>query len=162
MRMKQYIVGLLAAALVASCGSDNGGGVGPTGSAIQIVPSSVAFNSYRGNAIPPTQGPERVVVTVLNSLGNPVRNAIVSLYNAGNGTIRSSDRLGTYLDFQADPYVTTTDDFGNVYIYIYAPTHDFIGTRTYDFEAYSGAAYATMPISVTCDDTNTATADICD
>ncbi|OGI65995.1 MAG: hypothetical protein A2W18_13495 [Candidatus Muproteobacteria bacterium RBG_16_60_9] len=163
MWMNRYAVVLFAVALVAGCGSDKGSGVGPTASTIQILPTATDFLPYLGNAIPAFRGPRFVTVTVFNSSGNPVRGASVTMFNAGRADfMQSSDSVGSFGTFQPDPYVATTDDFGNVYLYIFAPGHSFVGARVYDFEAFSGSARAEMPVSVTCTDTNTATTLVCD
>jgi hypothetical protein len=161
-RMYRYAVILCATALIAGCGGDKGSDVGPTASTIQILPTATDFLPYRGTAIPALVGPKFVTVTVFNSFGSPIRGASVVLFNAGTNTMVSSDKTGSFGSPQNDPYVANTDDFGNIYLYIFAPGHNFVGTRTYDFEAFSGSQRGQMPVSVTCEDTNTATTDVCD
>lgn len=155
-----YAVIVLTTALVVGCGSEKGAGVGPTGSHIVIAPSAIGY-TYPGSAIPGLLGPTFVTVSLLNASNNPVRGASVTLFNGGD-TIAPSDRTGTVGSFQFSPFVGTTDDFGNVYIYVTTTATTTIGASSYDFEAFSGGAFTTMTITTTCTDTNTATATVCD
>lgn len=87
-----------------------------------------------------------------------MRGAQVRLY-AWSGVI-TTDPLGN--NVQPYPYVTNTDDFGNINFYVYTPLIYNVGTTATDFEAFSGSAYNTIEISMTCTDINTATTNDCD
>ena len=89
--------------------------------------------------------------------GNPIRGAKVEIFNAGANTIIASNSVGAVGSLQAEPYVATTDDFGNVYLYILVPGTDTVGSVVYDFGAFSGAAFTKMTVTVSCTDSNTAT-----
>ncbi len=159
---------LLLAIFVASCGSDKGEGAAPTGSTITIFPSGVSFSytgaflTSNGITVPFFIGSSFVTVTVFNASGNPIKGASVNIFNAGSGTILNSDRIGTIGSQQAEPYVTTTDDFGNAYVYILVPGSNAIGAVTYDFRAFSGSAFTPMTVTVTCTDSNTVSTAVCD
>lgn len=164
MGINQYAVIFLTALLVVGCGSDKGSGVGPTGSAIQIQPASVTYQSYFGSLGGGSgfQIPEFVTVTVLNSSGNPVKGAVVSMFNdataiTGVDSMQSSDKNGTFGTFQPNPYVAKTDDFGNVYLYVYAFGGTNLGDNSYDFKAFSGGAFTPMTLKLTCIDSDTST-----
>ena len=63
------IILFLVTALVTGCGKDEGAGVGPTGSSIAIVPSSIDYN-YPGTTAPGFFPPTFVTVTLVNSRGD--------------------------------------------------------------------------------------------
>ena len=161
--MKRIRILLFASlvSIVVACGSDKGEGVGPNGSVIVITPSALNFE-YPGTTMATFAGPTFVTVTLLNAFGSPIRGATVNVFNAGDNTILASDKLGTFGASQLEPFVGTTDDFGNVYVYIFVPLSFAVGESSYDFEAFSGGAFTNMTITTTCDDVNTATATVCD
>ena len=168
MRKIYCAAALLLTIFIAGCGSDKGEGVAPSGSTIVIFPSAINF-SYTGSflttngiSVPFFIGQSFVTVTVFSASGNPVKGASVTIFNAGSGTILNSDRVGTVGSLQAEPYVATTDDFGNAYVYILVPGTDAVSAASYDFGAFSGSAFTKMTVTVTCTDSNTATATVCD
>lgn len=164
MRTHRYGAVFLAIFL-AACGSDKGGGVAQPNSTIQINPSAIG-HSYSGDVIQRDPGTGRIItafedpvtVTILNENGNPLKNTQVRMFHLGDFT------LATYPDkvLQTEPYITNTDDFGNVSFYLYTPTFDTVGDTETDFEVFSGSAYANMTVTLTCTDINTATTNICD
>lgn len=156
MNKKMPITACLLAALLAGCGSDKGGGVAPSDSTIQINPSEKEYTYTGQDTGLVAETP--ITVTVLNRNGNPLRNTEVRMYHFGDGSLASyPDRTP-----QAEPYIAKTDDFGNVSLFIYTPLFNIVGSTEEDFEVFSGSAYANIPITMTCTDTNTTTADICD
>lgn len=162
MKNNLYAVALLALAL-AGCGSDKGEGVAQPRATIQIAPSG-AGHAYRGDQIVYdglgniiTAAENFVTVTVSNEFGTPLKNAQVRLYHQGGVGIADITR-----SLQPEPYITNTDDFGNVYAYIYTPTYDNVGETATDFEAFSGSAYNNMTVTMSCTDTDTTTEFLCD
>ena len=154
---------LLATVSVAGCGGgDDGGDVAPVNSTIETDPVSWTYEPYNGNDIPLVLGPKFVAVTVRNENGGPVRGTKVTMFHSGDFSIMNSDADGNYRDFQLEPYVATTDDFGHVYVYLWTSPSNIVGSSRNDFEAYSGSAYEVMSISMTCNDVNTTTTEVCD
>lgn len=151
---------IFIAAIAAGCGGTQGEGVAQPNSTIQIAPSAIG-HPYFGNdiaAINTAGGFEDfVTVTVFNESGSPLRRTQVRLYHLGAGTMANINRV-----LQTEPYIVNTDDFGNVYLYIYTPAFDTVGALATDFEAFSGSAYQKMTVTMTCTDVNTATTLVCD
>lgn len=169
MKLAQYVVILVTAALVAGCGSDKGDGVAPSGSTIQILPTEINYQPYLGTQVTPaptiTLGPDFVTVTVLNSSGHPVRGASVIMFHRdGDSTnsIVSSNKNGDFLALQPEPYVGETDDFGSVYLYLFTTPSNVAGESAAVFEAFTGNAFTEMTVTMTCLDENTATENVCD
>lgn len=165
---KHWYAAVFIAALVAGCGSDEGeGGAGPN-STIQINPPSIDWtytgSSFSGLATNETYllEPKFVTVRVLNGSGAPVRGASVLMQHGGANTMQASDRNGSFLAFQPDPYVATTDDFGNVYVWIRTPASRAVGAAVLGFSASSGSAYQTIDVTMTCTDVNTTSTTLCD
>lgn len=148
---------MFLAVLAGGCGSGSGdgGGVAPPNSTIAIVPTEINYQPYFGTALPLVLGPDFITVTVNNASGNPIRGASVTIFHAGDNSIIKSDRAGNFLGFQTEPHVDTTDDFGNVYLYVLTPASDTLGDSSEPFEAFSGGAYNTINVNMTCVDANT-------
>lgn len=165
---KYWYAAVFIAALTAGCGSDEGEGGAGSNSTIQINPPSIDWtytgSSFTGLAANQTYllDPSFVTVKVLNSSGVPVRGASVLMQHDGDNTMQASDRNGSFLAFQPDPYVATTDDFGNVYVWIRTPASRAVGASVVGFSAFSGSAYQTIDITMTCTDVTTTSATLCD
>ena len=155
MRTTQWAVVFATALLVAGCGSDEGKGGAQHGSSIIISPSGID-HTYRGDDVGAFLDP--VTVTVVNEAGNPLRGTDVEIH-AWSGLI-STDPL--FSDVQPYPYNAKTDDFGNVHFYVYTALIPNIGTTNTPLQAFSGSAYNTIDITMTCTDINTSTTTVCD
>lgn len=154
MRTNRWAVVLAIALLVAGCGgSDEGGGAAQHNSSIIISPSGID-HTYDGTDAGYFTDP--LTVTVVSEAGNPLRGAEVRMYS-WSGTILDLNGV-----VQPYPYVAKTDDFGNISFYVYTPLIYNVGTTNTDFEAFSGSAYNTIDITMTCTDINTSTTNVCD
>lgn len=151
---------ILLATFLTGCGGADGDSASQPGSTIQIAPSA-RTHTYSGSVIqydassPPqivTFIEDFVTITVLGPNNAPQRNADVRFYHLGPGTMADINKV-----LQNEPYITQTDDFGNVYMHIYTPTYDKVGSTSTDFEAISGSAYQKMTVTMTCTDSNTGT-----
>lgn len=161
--MPIYRYAIILLIFLAGCGGGGGGeGVASPDSTILISPSEITYEPYRGTDLPVVLGPKRLTVTVNNASGNPVRDATVTMYYAGDGSMISSNKNGDYLQYEFEPYVAKTDDFGNVYLYIIRGGTDRVGEVSDGFEAFSGQAYGNIVTTWTCEDTNTSTEFVCD
>ena len=155
MRTNRWAVVFATALLVAGCGSDEGKGGAQHGASIIISPSGID-NTYDGTDVGAFLDP--VTVTVVNEAGNPLRDTDVEIH-AWSGVI-TTDALGN--NVQPYPYNAKTDDFGNVHFYVYTPLIYNIGTTNTALQAFSGSAYNTIDITMTCTDINTSTTTVCD
>ena len=154
-RRKIVVISVISGLMAGCGGSDSGGGVAQHNSSIVISPSGIE-HTYRGDQAGYFLDP--LTVTVVNEGGAPMRGAEVRLY-AWSGVI-TTDPAG--VNIQPYPYVTRTDDFGNVSFYVRTPLIYNVGTTITDFEAFSGSAYNTIDITMTCTDINTTTTTTCD
>lgn len=151
MRLSCYAAIFVLTLVVSGCGSDTGEGGAPAGGSIVFSPTSISVNMSGDSTAVNTTSP--LLVTVLNSAGNPVQGAKVDLFFDG---VLLDEALST----QAQPYKVTTDDHGNIRFFILYPIGgglDYLVTA----QAFSGGAYNNMELTVTCTDTDDTT-DACD
>lgn len=90
-----------------------------------------------------------------------MRGATVTMYHAGDNSMISADSDGNYRNFELEPYITTTDDFGKIYLYVLTPASSALGTSSQPFQAFSGSAYNTINVNMTCVDSDTFTTLTC-
>lgn len=83
------------------------------------------------------------------------------MYHEGNNSMISADSDGNYLNFELEPYIATTDDFGKIYLYVVTTASDALGNSSQPFQAFSGGAYNTINVNMTCVDSDTVTSLTC-
>lgn len=155
---------ILLAALLVSCGGDGGA---PTGSTIIMNPSSISWTVPGDSAL----FTEKHLITIsVTNAGNPVRGATVQVFSdladgsttglevmelreTANGAIRTS------------PIEVKTNDFGTAQVYLDVWLGQVAGAGLAyrgNLQAFSGAAFASVSVTVTCTDTDPLTATVCD
>lgn len=155
---------LLAAGLAAlafGCGNDSGKDQAQPGSSVTISPATVDWDA--DVLFGPAAQLQHYVINIAGPGGGPQRNTQVQVFldlSTGTTTIPILVLLDGGGTAQTSPFVTSTDDFGNIAVAVQFP----VGAGTAfeaTVQAFSGGSFGSARITVTCSDADPADATNC-
>ena len=155
---------LLAAGLATlafGCGNDTGKDQAQPGSLVTISPATVDWDA--DVLFGPATQLQHYVINFAGPGGGPQRNTQVQVFldlSTGTTTIPILALFDAGGTAQTSPFVTSTDDFGNIAVAVQFPVGAGTAFKA-TLQAFSGGSFGNSTLTVTCSDANALDAITC-